>query len=408
APEYDWDDYDGLDVEGKTVVMLINDPGFANPDGDLFNGAAMTYYGRWTYKLEEAGRQGAAGAIIIHETAPASYGWDVVESSWSGSQADLVRANAGRGRALLEGWMTADFANKLFAKAGLDFDEVKALAAKPGFTPVSLDGLNASARIEQSQRTLESHNVVGMIPGTTRPDEYVLYVAHWDHIGIKPSPDPDADTIYNGAVDNATGTAAILDIAEAMVDDELERSALFIAVTLEESGLLGSAHYAETPTVPLSNIVGGINVDALNPTGPSRDMIVVGYGSSELEELLAEQLAAQERVITPDPHPEAGYFYRSDHASFAKKGVPMLYANSGTDLLQGGTAAGEAFASLYAAERYHQPADEYDETWDMSGIEQNVIALYEFGSALAQSSSWPNWYEDNEFRAIRDASRPEE
>lgn len=408
APEYGWDDYAGLDVAGKTVVMLVNDPGFANPGGDLFKGAAMTYYGRWTYKFEEAARQGATGAIVIHETLPASYGWDVVANSWSGPQADLVRGNAGEDRTVMEGWITSSMANRLFAEAGLDFKEQKRAARLKGFTPVAMGDLTAAATINQSMQTRESHNVVGIIPGQTRPDEYVLYTGHWDHLGNKSRGDGTntaEDLIFNGAVDNATGVAAILDIAEAMMAEELDRSIILLAVTLEESGLLGSAFYAENPTVPLNQVVAGINIDAMQPIGPTKDMVVVGYGASELEDILTDVLVGQDRVIVPDTNPAAGYFYRSDHVSFAKKGVPMLYADGGQNKIDGGLVAGQANAALYTRERYHKPADEYDETWDLSGTVEDVTALFDVGKAIAQTDSWPEWYEGNEFKAIRDASR---
>lgn len=410
APEYGWNDYDGLDVAGKTVVILVNDPGYANPDGDLFKGRSMTYYGRWTYKFEEAARQGATAAIIVHETAPASYGWNVVQNSWSGGQADLVRSNDGADRTMLEGWISNDMAQTLFADAGLDLEEMKTAAKAPGFTYVDMGGLTASGELSQSLKRVQSHNVAGLIPGKTRPDEYVLYIGHWDHLGKKDPTDTTApgeseDLIFNGAVDNASGTASILEIAEAMAPEELDRSVLFIAVTLEESGLLGSAYYAENPTVPLNQIVAGINIDAMLPIGKTRDIVVVGYGASELEERLTALATADGRTIVPDPTPEAGYFYRSDHVSFAKKGVPMLYADAGQDKLAGGKDAGKAFADAYTADRYHQPADEYDSGWDMSGIEQEVTTLYTLGRDIANSTDWPEWYDGNEFKAIRDASR---
>ncbi|MEO9971277.1 MAG: M28 family metallopeptidase [Hyphomonadaceae bacterium] len=412
APEYGWDDYAGLDVEGKTVVILVNDPGYANPDGELFNGRAMTYYGRWTYKYEEAARQGATAAIVVHETAPASYGWDVVSNSWSGGQRDLVRPDAGEDRAILEAWVSNDMARQLFDQAGLNFDRLKDAAGTSGFTYVEMGNLTASGAISQRLRRLQSHNVVGVIPGNTRPDEYMLYVGHWDHLGKKlsdhtnpPSADGDEDLIFNGAVDNASGTAVILEVAEAMMAEDLERSVLFVSVTLEESGLLGSAYYAENPTVPLNQVVAGINIDAVLPIGKTNDIVVVGYGASELEDRLKVIADADNRTIVPDPKPEAGYFYRSDHVSFAKKGVPMLYADAGLDKVEGGVAAGQAFADLYTVERYHKPADEYDPSWDMSGIEQEVQTLFTLGRDLANSNDWPEWYVGNEFKAIRDASR---
>ena len=411
APEYGWDDYAGLDVAGKTVVILVNDPGYATPEDARFNGRAMTYYGRWTYKYEEAARQGAAAAIVIHERAPASYGWDVVANSWSGGQPDLVRPNAGEDRTLLEGWISNDMALDLFGQAGLDFEAMKQAAAQPGFTYQDMGNLTASGTITQQMKELQSRNVVGVIPGKTQPDEYMLYVSHWDHIGKKsgektgaPGEDFYEDQIFNGAVDNASGSAATLEIAEAMMAEELDRSVLFVSVTLEESGLLGSAYYAENPTVPLNKIVAGINIDAILPIGKTRDMVVVGYGASELEDRLKAIAEADGRVIVPDPTPEAGYFYRSDHVSFAKKGVPMLYADAGIDKIDGGEAAGRAFAEVYTAQNYHKPGDEYDPDWDMSGIEQETQTLFKLGRDIAASDDWPSWYQGNEFKAARDAS----
>jgi len=371
----------------------------------------MTYYGRWTYKYEEAARQGATAAIIIHETAPASYGWDVVKNSWSGGQADLVRPNDGADRTMLEGWVSNEMATQLFDQAGLDFDALKEAAATPEFTHVDMGELTASGAIKQKMRNVQSHNVIGLIPGKTRPDEYMLYTSHWDHIGKKgsektgaPGEDFYEDQIFNGAVDNASGSASTLEIAEAMMAEELDRSVLFVSVTLEESGLLGSAYYAENPTVPLNKIVAGVNIDAILPIGKTKDVVVVGYGASELEDRLTALAEADGRVIVPDPTPEAGYFYRSDHVSFAKKGVPMLYADAGQDKVDGGVAAGKAFADVYTAQRYHKPTDEYDPNWDMSGMEQEVQMLFQLGRDIADSDDWPEWYEGNEFKAIRDAS----
>ncbi|MBX2804710.1 MAG: M28 family peptidase [Hyphomicrobiales bacterium] len=413
APEYGWNDYEGLDVEGKTVVMLVNDPGYAL-EGELFKGKSMTYYGRWTYKFEEAGRQGATGAIIVHETAPASYGWDVVANSWSGAQADLVRADGGDNRTLFEAWITEETARSLFAEAGLDFSEMKTAAKTQGFRPVDMGELAVSGNLAQSVSTTESRNVVGMLPGSTAPDEYMLFTAHWDHLGKK-SEDRDGeanqdfyrDDIFNGAVDNATGSSALLEMAEAMAAEEIDRSALFLAVTLEESGLLGSAYYAENPTVPMNQIVAGLNMDGMLPVGPTNDMVVVGYGASELEDLLKEHLDETGRVIVPDPNPQAGYFYRSDHVSFAKKGVPMLYADGGVDKVDGGVAAGKAIGDVYTAQRYHKPMDEYEDSWDLSGMEEDITALYSVGLKIAQSDAWPTWYPGNEFEAIRQESLAE-
>ncbi|GHA90526.1 hypothetical protein GCM10009069_11840 [Algimonas arctica] len=405
APEFGWNDYEGLDVEGKTVVMLVNDPGYATKDAALFNGDAMTYYGRWTYKYEEAGRQGAAGAIVIHQTAPASYPWEVVSGSWTGAQLDVVRADGGADRAILEGWVTEDIAKSLFASAGLDFNTLSVSAASTGFEAVDMAELQLNATINQSVKTVESANVVGGIRGTVHPDEYVLYMGHWDHLGNN---GVGEDHIYNGAVDNATGTAAIIEIGEAFVEAGApERSALFVAVTAEESGLLGSAYYAANPIVPLKQTVGGINIDAIQPIGETKDVIVVGYGSSELEDRLNDILTPRGMRIEPDKNPSAGYFYRSDHISLAKRGVPMLYADGGVDHVTKGSAYGEAFGKEYTEIRYHKPADEYDNSWDLSGIKQVSEILFELGYNLADSTDWPNWYDGNEFRALRDEQRAE-
>ena len=402
APEYGWDDYAGLDVEGKTVVMLVNDPGYADPDSGLFNGNAMTYYGRWTYKYEEAARQGAAGVILIHQTEPASYGWNVVSGSWTGAQLDLAREPGEGTFAAVESWVSEDRARQMFELAGLDFDSLTAAAAQPGFAPVEMTGLTASGSLYNSTRTMDSRNVVGIIPGTTHPDEYVIYTAHWDHIGVRHVPEGE-DGLYNGAVDNATGTAAILEIGEAFMANPPERSVMILAVTAEESGLLGSAYYGENPIVPYDQSVGGINIDAMLPTGRSRDVVVVGHGASELEDLLTAAAADQDRYIVADPNPEAGYFYRSDHISLAKHGLPMLYADGGEDLREGGTEAGQAMGADYRANRYHGPADEYSEDWAMSGMVENTELFLDVGQRLANSTDWPNWYEGNEFRGLRDA-----
>ncbi len=406
APEADWNDYAGLDVKGKTVVMFVNDPGFITNDATLFNGQAMTYYGRWTYKYEEAARQGAAAALIIHEEKPASYGWGVVQGSWTGEQADLVRSDAGASRAKLEGWIQLEHATALFAAAGLDIDAMRTAANTRGFKPVPMTGLKASATINQTIRKEKSRNVIATIEGAEAPDEHLLLMGHWDHLGKGTSDDPTADVINNGAVDNATGTAAIIEIAEKFAAGPApKRSITFLAVTLEESGLLGSAYFGEHPLIPLKNIVGGINLDALSPSGPARDIVVVGAGASQLEDLLSAVLAESGRTIRPDPSPQNGYFYRSDHISLAKKGVPMLYIDSGVDLVEGGVPAGEAFAKEYTDKRYHKPADEYDASWNLAGIEADVKVAAEVINRLANSTDWPNWRDGNEFKSLRDAQR---
>ena len=405
APEFGWNDYAGLDVEGKTVVMLVNDPGFATKDEKLFKGNSMTYYGRWTYKYEEAARQGAAAVLVIHETEPASYGWNVVSGSWTGEQYDLVRPDKGASRAALEGWITYDQAEKMFASAGLNLAKMKTDAALKGFKPVPAPSLTLDAKIDQTVKTTTSRNVAGVIKGSTRPDEYVLYMAHWDHLGTSPDIEGE-DKIFNGAVDNATGTAAIIEVAETMVERGApERSVIFVAVTAEESGLLGSSYYGEKPLVPLAQTVGGINIDAMLPVGETKDMKVIGFGSSELEDLLKRQLEKRGMYVVPDDKPEAGYFYRSDHISLAKLGVPMLYADPGNNHVTNGLTYGEKFSDEYTKERYHKTADEYDNSWDLSGIVQATNIMLDMGYDLANSEQWPNWYEGTEFRGLRDEMR---
>ncbi|RFB01692.1 M28 family metallopeptidase [Parvularcula marina] len=406
APEYGWNDYEGLDVTGKTVIILVNDPGFYL-EGEEFNGKAMTYYGRWTYKYEEAARQGAAAAIVVHETAPAAYGWGVVEGSWSGPQLDIERSDNGASRVKLEGWITHEVAEELFEAAGTTYADAKQSALSGNFTPTALEGITASGKIKNVINRNESANIAGVLPGTENPDEYIIYTAHWDHLGktfAAIGGGGGADTINNGAVDNATGTAGLLAIAESFVNAEVqpERSILFLAVTAEESGLLGSAYFGENPFVPLNKIVGGINMDAVMPTGPANDLIVVGLGKSELEDVLSSVAEGYGKVLVPDQNPSAGYFYRSDHFSLSKKGVPMLYADKGQDLVDGGVEAGKAFDEEYTEVRYHKPADEYDESWRMDGLAETFSIMRDVGAELAYGEAWPNWYEGDEFKALRD------
>lgn len=403
APEYGWNDYEGVDVTGKTVVILINDPGFANPDSGLFNGSAMTYYGRWTYKYEEAARQGAEGAIIVHQTAPAAYPWGTVQSSWSGPQFTLA-SSAGQERADVQAWITEDKATELFAALDLDFGELSTAALSADFEPVDMGRASLSASLTNSLRSLTSNNVAGMVEGSERPDEYVLFMAHWDHIGVRLNFAGD-DQIYNGAVDNATGVSALLELAEAYAKSETppERSLIFVAVTAEESGLLGSEYYAQNPLIALDQTVGGFNFDGILPIGRTEDIVVIGYGASELEDLLRTEAEADGMYLSPDPNPEAGYFYRSDHVTLARRGVPMLYADSGSVAEEGGRDYGAQIEAAYRLQAYHKPADEFDPDWDMSGFVQSTELMYRVSRRLADSEDWPNWYEDNEFRAIRDA-----
>jgi len=404
APERGWNDYAGVDVTGKTVVVLVNDPDFESEGLEgPFNGKAMTYYGRWTYKYEEAARQGAAGAIIVHDTEPASYGWNVVESSWSGPQAYSQRGKDAPPLTVMNGWVQKDAAREILAAAGQDLDKLSAAARKKGFTAVPL-GLNASTSFKNDIRSYASKNVIGILRGSEAPDEYVIHTAHWDHLG-RCTPAPDGDDICNGAVDNATGTAALVALAEAHAKaGPAERSLVFLAVTAEEQGLLGAYYYAANPVFPLAQTVGGINMDAFLVAGPSKDVTVVGPGKSQLDQFLEAALKADGRVWTPNPNPEAGYYYRSDHFAFAKQGVPMLYLDGGEDLIDGGREAGAAIQAEYRDNRYHGPKDEFDENWDWSGVMADLQLFYRLGRMMAESSSWPNWNEGDEFRATRDKS----
>ena len=404
APERGWNDYAGLDVKGKTVVILVNDPDYRAPDTKgLFEGRAMTYYGRWTYKFEEAARQGATAAIIVHDSFPASYPWGVVQSSWTGPQLEQDTPGDHMDQSQAIGWMQLDKAKALFAAAGKDFDALAADATKQGFKAVPL-GVKASVSWDNSIRRQASKNVVGILPGAGKPGDVVLYSAHWDHLGRCDA--VKGDDICNGAVDNASGIGGLVALAEAHAKaGPARRSIVFLAVTAEESGLLGSKFYAENPVYPLASTVGGVNMDSLNVIGKTRDFVLVGAGKSELEDLVKPIVAAEGRVIVPEERPEAGGYYRSDHFSFAKLGVPMLYGESGDDLVNGGKEAGEKAAKDYTQNRYHKPQDEYDPNWDWSGAVSDLNVYYGLGRQLADGSAWPNWYPTAEFRAIRDKSR---
>ncbi|MGM0481451.1 MAG: M28 family metallopeptidase [Pseudomonadota bacterium] len=401
APEYDWNDYEGLDVEGKTVVMFVNDPGFATQDADLFTGNAMTYYGRWTYKYEEAARQGAAGALIIHETPAAGYGWGVVASG-SPVRYDLKKDNNNMHRAKLEGWLTLDSAEQLFEQQDMSVDEARELALSDEFEPLPLD-IQANVSISNKFDFLSAYNVVGYIEGSQHPQEHVIYMAHHDHLGTDPV--REDDPIYNGAQDNASGTAGLLAIAEKMSEQKQpERSVLFAVVGAEESGLLGSKWYAENPLLPLSQAVAGINMDVMNVYGPVKDMVVIGYGNSEIDQYLKPYIEKQERFLVPNPTPEAGFFYRSDHFSLAQKGVPMLYAKGGNEHIIKGKEWAQEQRAKFVAEAYHKPADEYDPDWDLRGAQQDLQAFFELGYDLANSRDWPLWAPGNEFEATRKAT----
>ena len=404
APERGWNDSAGLDVKGKTVVILVNDPDYQAPDTKgLFEGRAMTYYGRWTYKFEEAARQGAAAAIIVHDSFPAAYPWGVVQSSWAGPRLEQDTPGDHMDQSQAIGWMQLDKAKALFASAGKDFDALAAAATKQGFKAVPL-GVKASVSWDNAIKRQASKNVVGILPGTGKPDEVVLYSAHWDHLGRCDA--VKGDDICNGAVDNASGIGGLVALAEAHAKaGPARRSIVFLAVTAEESGLLGSKFYAENPVYPLARTVGGVNMDSLNVIGKTRDFVLVGAGKSELEDLVKPIVAAEGRVIVPEERPEAGGYYRSDHFSFAKLGVPMLYGESGDDLVNGGKEAGEKAARDYTQNRYHKPQDEYDPSWDWSGAVSDLNVYYGLGRQLADGSAWPSWYPTAEFRAIRDKSR---
>ncbi|MBS0411102.1 MAG: M28 family peptidase [Proteobacteria bacterium] len=404
APERHWDDFKGVDLHGKIAVVLINDPDFEADLGGRFDGKSMTYYGRWTYKYEEAARQGAVGMLIVHETAPAAYGWATVKNSNANAQFDIVRDNPSAAHPLLQGWIQRDLAVDLFAKSGLDFEAEKKAAQREDFHPVELKGATFSADYAVDSSRIVSHNIVGVVPGTRAPDETVIYTAHWDHLGVG-QPDARGDTIYNGAVDNGTGVAAVLELGRLWAAaPRTRRTAVFLVVTAEEKGLLGSDYYATHPLYPAAKTVADLNMDALPTDGAARDFSVSGDGKVTLLDDLIAAGKAQGRVFKPDPTPEAGHFFRSDHFSFAKVGIPAISFHAGEDLVNGGVAAGKAWAAEYTAHRYHQPADEWSADWDLSGQVLDVTLLYNVGRDLANSRRWPDWKPGSEFKAIRDAT----
>lgn len=396
APEFGWNDYEGIDVKGKTVVMFVNDPGYATQDTALFNGNAMTYYGRWTYKYEEAARQGAAAAYIIHETGPAGYGWNVVAGG-SPARFTMKTDNNNMDRVNVEGWITDAAADRLFQHIGLSLEEAHTLALAKNFAPMPLN-TTASVAVQNEFEYLDTHNIVGYIEGSKYPEEHIIYMAHWDHLGVH----PETGEIYNGAQDNANGTAAILSIAERFAaGPQPERSIVFAFVAAEERGLLGSAWYGDNPLLPLEQTVAGINIDMMYAHGPTRDFVVVGWNNSDIQDYAAPYVAAQNRYLAPENNPEAGIFYRSDHFSLAKKGVPVLYAKGGVDHFLLGREYGQQQADAFIANNYHQVGDKFDPNWDLRGNHQDIWVMYRVGEELANSRAWPKWAPGNEFEALR-------
>ncbi len=406
APERKWDDFKGVDVKGKLIVVLINDPDFETAKPGAFGGKAMTYYGRWTYKYEEAARRGAAGVLIVHETAPASYGWATVANSNTNTMFDIVRADSKSEHPPVEAWIQRDLAVEMFKASGLDFEAEKKRAQTSAFRPKTLQA-TFSADYGVAAETITSHNVAGMIPGANRGDEVVVYSGHWDHLGVG-QPDARGDRIYNGAVDNATGIAQMLELARAFAKGPRpERSILFLAVTAEEKGLLGTEYYANNPLSPLGKTVGVINMDGGSIAGPTRNFTISGNAKLDLLDELTRIARARGRAYAPDPRPEAGGFYRSDHFPFAKAGVPAISFDGGNDLVIGGVQRGEQLAEAYTKDRYHQPADEWSADWDLTGMVADLGLLHALGSKLANGRIWPNWSKDSEFRRERDKTAAE-
>ena len=402
APEYDWDDFGETDVSGKILLFLVNDP----PLEDAFGGPAMTYYGRWTYKHEIAAELGAAGSLVIHETGPAGYPWEVVGSTPYAESFDLIAADDNLSRATFEGWVQRATAEMLFERAGLDFEAAKRQAADRAFLPIPL-GVTGSVEIRNALRTIDSQNVAARLPGTEAPDEVVMYVAHWDHLGRDES--LDGDQVYNGAADNATGTAGLIEIARAFTEGEPpRRSMLFLAVTAEEQGLLGSRYYGEEPLYPAAQTVAALNMDVLNQWGRTRDMTIVGMGQSGLDDVAGEVAARLGRVLNPDPEPEKGFYYRSDHFSFARVGIPAFYADPGVDYLDKPAGYGIEKRNEYTANDYHAVSDEVKPDWDLSGALEDLTFMYHMGARLAATDEWPAWSATSEFRAIREEQRPGE
>lgn len=402
APERGWDDFKGVDLKGKIMVVLVNDPDFEGGEGD-FGGKLMTYYGRWTYKYEEAARQGAAGVLVVHETEPASYGWATVKNSNTNTMFDIVRADPTKAHTPMEGWIQKDLAAKLLSASGVDFDAAKAAARKKDFQPIPLKATMSADYAVKSQ-VITSYNVAGLVRGSTYPNETVVYSAHWDHLGVG-LPDAKGDKIYNGALDNASGTAALLELARVYAKGpKPERSVLFLAVTAEEKGLLGSEYYADNPLRPLATTAAVINMDGPFAAEKTTDFSISGAAKLDLLTILTEEAQKVGRHYTPDARPEAGSFYRSDHFPMAKRGVPAISYDAGQELVNGGAARGKELADAYTRDRHHQPADQYDESWNTESWAGDMGLLYATGRRVADSHVWPNWSADSEFRATRDAS----
>jgi len=406
APERQWDDFKGVDLKGKLAVVLINDPDFDTGKG-AFGGKAMTYYGRWTYKYEEMARRGAIGTLIVHETAPASYGWDTVKNSNTNVMYDVVRKEPAKSHAPMEAWIQRDLATALFKRAGLDFEAARKQARSRSFKPVELKGQTLSAQYAVDAQVINSANVVARVDGSEHPNQYVMYSGHWDHLGVGLA-DAKGDTIYNGAVDNGTGIAALLEVARAYAARPApKRSVVFAALTAEEKGLMGSEYYAANPLYPLATTVGVINMDALSPYGPARNFSLSGSAKQELLDRLVAKAKQAKVRFSPDPKPEAGHFFRSDHFPFAKRGVPAISFQSGEDLIDGGVKAGKAHEEAYNTNNYHQPSDEFNPAWPFTGMARDLEILFALGDDLANSNAWPSWSKDSEFRAARDASAAE-
>ena len=405
APERQWDDFKDVDVRGKVIVVLVNDADFEQPELNTFNGRAMTYYGRWTYKYDEAARRGAAGVLVVHETAPASYGWATVKNSWTTPQFDIVRQNAAAERVPLEGWIQRDVAVDLFRRAGLDFEAQKLAARGRDFRPVELSGVSIDAAFDVSTSTITTHNIIARLPGTTHPDETILYTGHWDHIGMG-DPDAEGDRIFNGAVDNASGIAGLLELARIWgAGPRPERSIVMIAFTAEESGLLGSEFYAANPLYPLETTVAGFNLDAMNVYGRLSGLGVTGHGqSADMDGRLEAVARTQGRVIVPDTNNAAGTYFRSDHFPLAKRGVPMAYPKGSGDFLDEPIADRVAARDEYGARRYHQAQDEWLPIMDFRGAVQDLEAVYAVGRDLAFSRDWPTWSPTSEFGPVRERS----